>query len=61
MQVPIEFTLPEKPEEWTNYALPNDYYLKSNEHEDKIMVAKYTFVKPELTFLHMQKLAKVLE
>lgn len=25
------------------------------------MVAKYTFVKPELTFLHMQKLAKVLE
>lgn len=25
------------------------------------MVAKYTFIKPELTFLHMQKVAKLLE
>lgn len=26
MQIPIEFNLPEKPEEWTNYALPEEYY-----------------------------------
>lgn len=25
------------------------------------MVAKYTFIKPELTFSHMQRLAKMLE
>ena len=30
-------------------------------HEDKIMVAKWTFLKPELTFLHLKKVAELLE
>lgn len=25
------------------------------------MIAKYTYVKPELTFLHLQKIAKLLD
>lgn len=45
--------MPEKPEEWTTYEVPDAYYEKSEEHEDKIMVAKYTFIKPELTFSHI--------
>lgn len=61
MQIPIEFSLPEKPEGWTNYEVPEAYYAKSDEHEDKIMVAKYTFIKPELTFCHIQKIAKLLD
>ena len=61
MQIPLDFALPEKPEDWTTYEVPEQYYAKSGEHEDKVMVAKYTFIKPELTYLHMQKVAKLLE
>ena len=61
MQVPLEHKLPEKPEEWVSFEVPGDYYARSAEHEDKIMVAKYTFVKPELTFLHLKKVATLLE
>jgi len=61
MQVPLEHSLPEKPEDWVNFEVPGEYYTRSTEHEDKIMVAKYTFVKPELTFLHLKKVATLLE
>ena len=61
MQIPLEFSLPERPEDWIEYDVPQEYYAKSDEHEDKIMVAKFTFVKPELTFLHLQKVAKLLD
>ena len=61
MQIPVEYTLPEKPEEWTTFEVPAPYYAKSDEHEDKLMVGKYTFIKPELTFLHIQKVAKLLD
>ena len=61
MQIPLEHILPDKPEEWTSFELPDKYYEYSAEHEDKIMVAKYTFVKPELTYLHLQKVAKLLD
>lgn len=61
MQIPLEYQLPEKPEEWTTYEVPEEYFAKSKEHEDKIMVARYTFIKPELTFMHIQKVAKLLD
>ena len=61
MQVPLEHSLPEKPEDWAGFEVPGAYYTRSGEHEDKIMVAKYTFVKPELTFLHLSKVAALLE
>ena len=61
MQIPLDFKLPEKPEDWVNFEVPKEYYTKSAEHEDKIMVAKFTFVKPELTFLHLKKIATLLE
>ena len=61
MQIPIEHTLPEKPEDWIDYEIPEAYFTKSDQHEDKIMVAKFTFIKPELTFAHIQKLANLLE
>lgn len=53
--------MPEKPEEWTNFEVPEPYFTKSNGHEDKIMVAKWTFLKPELTYLHLKQICGLLE
>jgi hypothetical protein len=53
--------LPEKPEEWHNFELPAEFLEKTAGHEDKIMVAKWTFLKPELTYLHLKKVAELLE
>lgn len=53
--------MPEKPEEWTNFEIPNELVQKADVHEDKVMIGKWTFVKPELTYLHLKKLADVLE
>lgn len=61
MQIPSEFQLPSKPEDWISFEVPQEYFSRSAEHEDKIMIAKYTYVKPELTFLHLQKIAKLLD
>jgi|LauGreDrversion4_2_1035121.scaffolds.fasta_scaffold09230_9 hypothetical protein len=55
------FNMPEKPEEWTKYELPNEIKEKGDSHEDKVMIGKWTFTKPELTYLHLRKLADILE
>jgi len=49
--------LPEKAEDWVKFDLPGVLLEKLQGHEDKIMVAKWTFLKPELTFLHLKKVA----
>lgn len=59
--IPIKYTLPEKPEDWTNFTVPDALVAKSKGHEDKLMIAKWTFIKPELTFYHMQNVASILE
>jgi hypothetical protein len=41
--------------------LPAEFLEKTAGHEDKIMVAKWTFLKPELTYLHLKKVAELLE
>mmetsp|Transcript_9339 Transcript_9339/g.7115 ORF Transcript_9339/g.7115 Transcript_9339/m.7115 type:complete len:93 (+) Transcript_9339:44-322(+) len=43
MQIPVKFTLPEKLEDWTSFSVPDQFFEKANGHEDKIMVAKWTF------------------
>ena len=59
--IPMLFSLPDKPEEWTSYDLPTELITKGGLHEDKVMIGKWTFVKPELTYLHLRKLADILE
>ncbi len=59
--VPNKHALPEKPEDWIAFALPEALLSKCQGHEDKMMVSKWTFVKPELTYYHLQNLANVLE
>ena len=54
IQIPIKYNLPEKAEDWVNFALPEAFMQKANGHEDKIMIAKWTFIKPELTLAHLQ-------
>jgi hypothetical protein len=61
IQIPHEHSLPDKPEDWTNFELPAEFIQKTAGHEDKIMVAKWTFLKPELTYLHLKKIAELLE
>lgn len=57
INIPIKFNLPEKAEDWINFTLPEAFVTKSKSHEDKIMVSKWTFIKPELTFHHLKNIA----
>jgi hypothetical protein len=59
--IPMVFQMPEKPEDWTIYEMPAEIISKGDVHEDKVMIGKWTFVKPELTYLHLRKLADLLE
>ena len=61
INIPVKFVLPEKAEDWVNFELPEQFVNKSKGHEDKIMVAKWTFIKPELTLNHLQNVAQLLE
>lgn len=60
-QIPIKFHLPEKPEEWCQFELPAEFAKRCENHEDKVMIGKWTFMKPELTYLHLKKLSDILE
>jgi hypothetical protein len=51
--IPVKCSLPEKPEDWIGYVIPEVLLNKGKVHEDKLMVSKWAFVKPELTFSHL--------
>lgn len=59
--IPQKFTLPEKPEDWTGFFIPEVLMTRAQGHEDKLMVAKWTFIKPELTLWHLLNIANILE
>jgi len=59
--IPSEFTVPEKPEDWISFEIPEELVKKAAGHEDKIMIGKWTFVKPELTFHHLKNICDTLE
>ena len=59
--VPQKQVLPEKPEDWISFVIPESLIAKSQGHEDKLMVSKWPFVKPELTINHLQNSAQILE
>ena len=44
-----------------NFSIPQDFFSKAGVHEDRIMISKYTFMKPELTFFHMKNVLRLLE
>lgn len=41
--------------------MPSEFAQKGLVHEDKVMIGKWTYSKPELTYLHLKKLAEILE
>jgi hypothetical protein len=59
--VPNKYALPEKAEEWINFVVPESLLPKSASHEDKMMVSKWSFIKPELTYYHLVNIANILE
>ena len=38
-----------------------DFFKKAETHEDRVMVSKFTFMKPELTIYHLRNIFKLLE
>jgi hypothetical protein len=39
----MKFQLPEKPDDWTVFEIPNELIQKGDVHEDKAMIGKWTF------------------
>lgn len=61
MAIPVIHALPEKPEDWATFTLPEELVTKAKTHEDKIMISRYAFAKPELTLYHLNNVFKLLE
>lgn len=61
MAIPVEFALPEKPEDWATFSIPDEFIQRAKSHEDKIMISKFAFAKPELTLFHINNVFKLLE
>lgn len=61
LQVPVKYHLPEKPEDWAKFDLPEEFGEKATKHEDKVMIGKWTFMKPELTYYHIKNICQMLE
>ena len=61
MNIPVVYNIPEKPEDWAFFTLPEQFLQKIKVHEDKIMISKFAFMKPELTFFHLNNIYKLLE
>ena len=61
IQIPQQHSLPEMPEDWANFQVPEIFISKASVHEDKIMISKFAFMKPELTLYHIQNVIKLLD
>jgi len=59
--IPVFHALPEKPEDWVSFKVPEDFIQKASMNEDKIMISKISFMKPELTLYHIKNVLKLLE
>jgi hypothetical protein len=53
--------LPEKPEDWVNFNVPQQFISKATVHEDRIMISKIAFMKPELSLFHFKNVLRLLE
>ena len=61
INIPVVHALPEKPEDWASFSIPEAYRTKADNHEDRIMISKFAFMKPELTLFHLRNVIKLLE
>ena len=61
VQIPSKFDLPENPEEWVNFEPPQEFIDLSKQHEDKNMIAKWAFQKPEITLYHVNNIIQLLD
>jgi len=61
MAIPTVHSLPEKPEDWSTFTVPEELITRAKTHEDKIMISKFAFAKPELTLYHINNVFKLLE
>lgn len=61
VQLPEIVTLPEKADDWILWETPKQVVDLAKKHEDKTMIAKWAFQKPELTYYHVKNIMKILE
>ena len=59
--IPTKYSLPENPEDWVQFSLPEEFVKRCKEHEDNIMISRFIFAKPELTLYHLRNIFSLLE
>jgi hypothetical protein len=59
--IPTKFSLPENPEDWVSFKVPEEFVKESQKHEDNIMISRFVFAKPELTLYHLRNVFNLLE
>ena len=61
MHLPERVKIPEKAEDWLLWAVPEDLTEMAKKHEDRTMIAKWAFQKPELTYFHIKNIIETLQ
>lgn len=61
VELPSLFSFPESPEGWIDFEPQEEFIQLSKKHEDKTMIAKWAFQKPEITLYHIGHILDLLE
>jgi len=61
IELPVAFTYPENAEQWVEFEPHQELYDLCKKHEDKTMIAKWAFQKPEITLYHINQTLYLLE
>lgn len=59
--MPSTLEFPETPEAWIKFEPTNEFLDHCKKHEDKTMIAKWAFQKPEITLYHINNIIQILE
>lgn len=61
VELPSFFDMPENPESWVQFEPHEELLDLCKKHEDKTMIAKWAFQKPEITLYHLSQVLEILE
>jgi len=61
VELPTTFDFPDTPENWINFEPHEELIDLCKKHEDKTMIAKWAFQKPEITLYHLGQILDLLE
>lgn len=61
VELPMPVNAPETPEGWIEFEPHQELVDLCKKHEDKTMIAKWAFQKPEITLFHVKQILDLLE